>query len=108
VAEPRLVIHGDSKESIFCHGLHGQTQMEQESSGAWRSSRLAQRPSCFCPIRVHLCSSVAGKAVALQHAALHLVALDALKQRLEVAFTETFVALALDDLEKDRAKRILG
>src|SRR5690606_41427699 len=30
----------------------------------------------------------------LQHAALDLVALDALEQRLEVAFAETFIALA--------------
>jgi hypothetical protein len=43
-----------------------------------------------------------------QHAALHLVALDALEQRLEVAFAEAFVALALDDLEEDRAERVLG
>ena len=43
-----------------------------------------------------------------QHAALHLVALDALEQRLEVAFAEAFVALALDDLEEDRADRVLG
>jgi hypothetical protein len=43
-----------------------------------------------------------------QHAALHLVALDALEQRLEIAFAEAFVALALDDLEEDRAERVLG
>src|SRR5687768_14983536 len=43
-----------------------------------------------------------------KHPALHLVALDALEQRLEVAFAETFVALALDDLEEDRADRVLG
>src|SRR5690606_5149359 len=45
---------------------------------------------------------------ALQHAALHLVALDAFKQGLEVAFAEAFVALALDDLEEDRAEGVLG
>src|SRR5690606_41198788 len=38
----------------------------------------------------------------------HLVALDALEQRLEVALAEAFVALALDDLEEDRADRVLG
>src|SRR3546814_7794264 len=43
-------------------------------------------------------------APALQHAALDLVALDALEQGLEVAFAEAFVALALDDLEEDRAR----
>src|SRR3546814_8638669 len=47
-------------------------------------------------------------APALQHAALHLVALDAFEQGLEVAFAEAFVALALDDLEEDRAERVLG
>src|SRR5688500_10858963 len=36
----------------------------------------------------------------LQHAAAHLVALDRLEQRLEVAFAETVVALALDELEE--------
>jgi hypothetical protein len=44
----------------------------------------------------------------VQHAAAHLVALDALEQRLEVAFAETLVALALDDLEEDRADAVLG
>ena len=38
--------------------------------------------------------------------ALHLVALDAFEQRLEVAFAETFIALALDDFEEDRPDRI--
>src|SRR3546814_2582428 len=37
-----------------------------------------------------------------QHAAADLVFFDALEQRLEIAFAETFVALALDDLEEDR------
>src|SRR5690606_13602804 len=44
----------------------------------------------------------------LQHPALHLVALDALEQGLEVAFAEAFIALALDDLEEDRAERVGG
>src|SRR3954470_23670224 len=43
----------------------------------------------------------------LQHASAHLVELDRFKQRLEVAFAEAFVALALDELEKDRSKLIL-
>src|SRR5207342_3107499 len=43
-----------------------------------------------------------------EHAAAHLVALDALEQRLEIAFAEALVALALDDLEEDRADRVLG
>src|SRR3546814_13910473 len=47
-------------------------------------------------------------APALQHAALDLVALDALEQGLEVAFAEAFVALALDDLEEARAERVRG
>src|SRR5690606_34493374 len=44
----------------------------------------------------------------LQDAALHLVAFDGLEQRLEVALAETLVALALDDLEEDRAERVGG
>src|SRR5690606_23517947 len=46
--------------------------------------------------------------VSLQHNPLHLVALDAFEQGLEVAFAEAFVALALDDLEEDRAERVGG
>src|SRR6478672_8877836 len=49
-----------------------------------------------------------GRSGRSEHAALHLVALDAFEQRLEVAFAETLVALALDDLEEDRADRVLG
>src|SRR3546814_6598019 len=52
--------------------------------------------------------ATAGSPAALQHAALDLVALDALEQGLEVAFAEAFVALALDDLEEDRAERVRG
>src|SRR5690606_9065780 len=44
----------------------------------------------------------------LQDAALDMVALDGLEQGLEVALAEAFVALALDDLEEDRAERVLG
>src|SRR5690606_31673751 len=49
-----------------------------------------------------------GRVPPLQHAALHLVALDRLEQRLEVALAEAFVALALDDLEEDRAEGVLA
>src|SRR5258706_14719058 len=40
----------------------------------------------------------------LQQAAAQLVALDRLEQRLEVAFAEAVVALALDELEEHRAE----
>src|SRR5437762_13151561 len=39
----------------------------------------------------------------LQHSASDLIQLDRLEQRTEAAFAESFIALALDDLEKDRA-----
>ncbi len=45
---------------------------------------------------------------ALQHPAAHLVEFDALEQRLEVAVAEAVVALALDELEKDRAQLVLA
>src|SRR5690606_19979356 len=45
---------------------------------------------------------------ALQHAAAHLVAFDGFEQGLEVALAEALVALALDDLEEDRAEGVLG
>src|SRR5215472_17126458 len=41
-------------------------------------------------------------------AAAHLVELDALEQCLESAFAETLVALALDNLEEDRADDVPG
>src|SRR6185312_248000 len=44
----------------------------------------------------------------LQNPALHLVPFDTLEQRLEISLAETFVALALDDLEEDRADAVLG
>src|SRR5690348_11002245 len=43
-----------------------------------------------------------------ENAPAHLVELDALEQRLEIALAEALVALALDDLEKDRADHVLG
>src|SRR5688572_21761761 len=43
----------------------------------------------------------------LQHAAAHLVELDRLEQRLEVALAEALVALPLDELEEDRAELVL-
>src|SRR4051794_37377049 len=43
-----------------------------------------------------------------QHAAAHLVELDALEQRLEVAVAEAVVALALDELEENRAQLVVA
>ena len=43
-----------------------------------------------------------------QHAAANLVFLDRFEQRLEIAFAEALVALALDDFEENRANHILG
>src|SRR5579872_6487316 len=43
-----------------------------------------------------------------QHAALHLVKLDRLKERLEIALAKAFVALAFDDLVKHRPNHRLG
>src|SRR5690606_16141783 len=43
-----------------------------------------------------------------QHAAAHLVQLHGFKQGLEVAFTKTLIALALDELEEDRAELVLA
>src|SRR5688572_26422515 len=40
-------------------------------------------------------------------AAIDLILLDTLEQRLEIPFAEAFVALALDQLEEDRADDVL-
>src|SRR5262249_52210296 len=44
----------------------------------------------------------------LKDSAPHLVELDTLEQCLEIALAEALVALALDDLEEDRADDVLG
>src|SRR3954469_3138568 len=44
----------------------------------------------------------------LQNPAAHLIKLNTLEQRLEIALAEALVALALDDLEEDRADHVLG
>ena len=47
-------------------------------------------------------------SVSLEHAAPHLVKLDGLEQCLEVAFAESLIALALDELEKDRPELVFA
>ena len=49
-----------------------------------------------------------GSVVGRQHAPANLVEFDALEQGLEVALAEALVALALDQLEEDRADLVLG
>src|SRR4029078_6774655 len=46
--------------------------------------------------------------LSLQSAAPHLVELDRLEERLEVALAEALVALPLDELEEDRPELVLG
>src|SRR5689334_20401816 len=43
-----------------------------------------------------------------QYAAADLVEFDRLEQGFEIAFAETLIALALDELEKNRADRVLA
>src|SRR5579864_3307950 len=65
-------------------------------------TRVRWSISATCPI----CSPDAAMRQAagfLDHAASDLVLLDRLEQGAEVALAETLVALALDDLEEDRA-----
>lgn len=47
-------------------------------------------------------------AAGSDHAAANLVFLDGLEQGLEIALAEALVALALDDLEEDRADHRVG
>src|SRR5688500_4094391 len=44
----------------------------------------------------------------VDHPPADLVELDRFEQRLEIAFAKAFAALALDDLEEDRADHIIG
>src|SRR6202022_1298406 len=48
------------------------------------------------------------RALQRQHTAANLVFLDRFEQRLEVAFAEAVVALALDELEEDRPEGVGG
>src|SRR6266851_449706 len=48
------------------------------------------------------------RLVDFQHAAADLVFLDRFKQRLEIAFAESVVALALDEFEEDRPDGVGG
>src|SRR5579864_6901398 len=69
-------------------------------------TRVRWSISATCPI----CSPDAAMRQAagfLDHAAADLVLLDGFEQRAEVALAETLVALALDDLEEDRADDVL-
>src|ERR1700761_7671262 len=73
-----------------------------------RATRLLLRTA------IGLCCPVAfGTALEVLHLVLHytaanLVQLDRLEQRLEVAFAEALIALALNDLEEDRANLVFG
>src|SRR5262249_32528182 len=67
----------------------------------WRRGSDTRRGESFRSARRPLFSS------SLQHAALDLVALERLEQRLEISFTETLVTLALDELEENRAQELL-
>src|SRR5688500_16191604 len=53
-------------------------------------------------------AGTSGVAFRGDDAAADLVELDGLEKRLEIALAEAFVALALDDLEEDRADHVLG
>jgi len=63
---------------------------------------------CFAISTLRNPTSTPDLLVRLDHAAAHLVFLDGFEQRLEVAFAEALVALALDDFEEDRADHRVG
>src|SRR5205823_12685529 len=65
------------------------------SEATWRS-----RLDCFASLAMTVWCS--------ENSAAHLIELDALEQRLEIALAEALVALALDDLEEDRTDHVLG
>src|SRR5688572_5239715 len=53
-------------------------------------------------------AGASGVALRRDDAATDLVELDRFEQRLEIALAEALIALALDDLEEDRADHVLG
>ena len=59
-----------------------------------------------CTLRLTKQDAAPGEHLFFQHAAAHLIQLDTLEQRLEVAFAESLVAFALDELEENRAQLI--
>src|SRR5690348_1022271 len=74
-----LAVGKTAKESEAERGEHGAVSAI-DVTGSWR-----------------------GAGSALEHAPADLILLDRFEQRAEIAFAETFVSLALDDLEKNRA-----
>src|SRR5829696_1678252 len=64
------------------------------------------RQSSLCPIIDE--AEASGVALRGNDAAADLVELDRLEQGLEIALAEALIALALDDLEEDRADHVFG
>src|SRR3984957_10859023 len=77
--------------------------MEQAGAPASRNTNI-----CGYGSRLKAGTTSLRRIVHLQHAASDLVFLDRFEQRLEIAFTESVVALALDEFEEDRPDRIGG
>ena len=75
-----------------------------ESTSSTATSPAATRRRCRAPTRATPTGgSGVGRLLRRQHAAADLVELDALEQGAEIALAEALVALALDELEEDRA-----
>src|SRR5690606_15104938 len=90
-----------------CRGaLRWRIRWRIRSGSRWWTWFPARWPGC-CRWNARA-DAGARRDLPLKYAPLHLVALDALEQGLEVALAEAFVALALDDLEEDRTDRVLG
>src|ERR1700743_2488900 len=65
---------------------------------------MTPAPPCATRAQVGMATS----GLRRQHAPADMVELDGLEQGLEVALAEALVALALDQLEEDRADHVLG
>src|SRR6185437_12381066 len=88
---------------VQCHMTHRHREVPRRRS--WRS--FGQKPR-FLPKAALGRAACPDPAHQLDDAAADLILLDRLEERAEVALAEAFVALALDDLEEDRADHVAG
>src|SRR5512137_1886386 len=73
-----------------------------------RPSSLSVQPGSAASRSRTWCAASGVLGIDGQRAAADLVALEAFEQRLEVAFAEALVVLALDELEEHRPQQRLG
>ena len=102
IRQPRLARTGVNREEISGAEYVSATLVWHR--GALR--RISSVHECTLQLTKQEAAPGEYNKLFLQHAAAHLIQLDTLEQRLEVAFAESLVAFALDELEENRTQLI--